>query len=198
MLGRTAFRERVNTQRPWQPLTEAALFAWMRQKRGDYLGITGDYGKVTKSFIERGRCRLLQDLPAALLEFKTARDSISLIANRQQLIAQTGEAQHVNRLRVRFQIIATAGHRFAGLGKFVRGRDAVKAAIERFIFAIDEPGQESRSLILIAQRKIPDRHSLGERFFANPQVTVPSITINELRVLVNVVGFAGFLPGGRG
>jgi hypothetical protein len=53
-------------------------------------------------------------------------------------------------------------------------------------------------LILIATREFLNREPLFERFFANAQVTVVAIAIDEFGVLMNFVRLVSELPRWRG
>ena len=46
-------------------------------------------------------------------------------------------------------------------------------------------------------REVPHRHTLIHDFFANPEVAINAIAIDEFGVLMNFVGLVGELPGGR-
>ena len=99
------------------------------------MDITGDEPKVTENLVRNSDFWLPES--SELFHSQAPRDPISLIANAQELVAQAGKAQDINRSAVALKVIGAAGHRLAAFGEFIGQGYARQTAREWLVFAID-------------------------------------------------------------
>src|SRR5437588_11325088 len=92
--------------------------------------------------------------------------------------------------------MSTASHWLPALCVFGRSGHAVCAASKLLTLPINVAPQEAR--ILIAACEVIHGDALFQSFLANTEIAFSPVAVDELRVLVNIVGLANQMPcGGR-